>query len=310
MYTVSVASSAQTADGNPLAQELSYSFTTFDYSELVDDTTFTDGELFGIAYHPGTDSIYFDGANDAQDDFFIRRYDVASGVVGTVAPPDVSFQVMYGGVDVYGDTLYLNKTYDGEVAEYDIQSDGSLVANGTTYASPTLSAPADDLSNVADTAVLGDTRYFVTSQYAGTPFTDIIAYNSPGDSWSVFADATTHGFDSGTRRAITAVDGTSFDYVYLFDNESSTLFRFAVGGGSFSTDVGISVSDVDLDHDSDGNIYVGTSVGLYQFSPDLALLEVREWAPASRITIKEIGDTVRVFLAYAGAPARIWYTDF
>jgi hypothetical protein len=308
-YTVTVATTARTAAGEQLAQPVSFRFETLEYRLLYDDSTVINDSVFGIAYHAGTDTLFYDGMNDERR-VMIRRYDLAGDLAGTVVP-NASTQVTTGGVDLYGDTLFLNETYESEVTEYTVQSDGTLTANGQEHRTTSLSVPADTLREVQDTALLGDVRYFTTGRYTtGDNFFDIIAYDASVDSWSVFRSASTYGFDNDRTRELSAFAGPTMDYLYLAEDGQETIYRFSTAGGYLDADPGVGSSITDLAHDESGNLYVGTYNGVYKLSPDLKRLDARLGLPSARVAVKDTGDAHRVFFVPMGAPARIGYVDF
>ncbi len=306
-YTVRFATGIRNAAGDNISEEIIHSFTTFEYGQVYDDSAFMDGDTWGLVYHEASNSLFYDGENVGTP--VVRRLDLDT-LSPTTELTYTGGQVMYGGVDLYGDTLYVNRTYDSQVAVHPINPDGTLAAAAATYSATTLAAPADSLSEVIDTAVIGSSLYFTTGNFhGGSSFTDIIQYD--GTSWSVFRDASVQGFDFDEDAHIVAVDNASgADFIYLASPSADTLYRFSTAGDNLSIDFQVGWNS-DLAVDSDGNLFViGSDGGIYKFDAALNLISQREGLGAGRLAVRDLAVGERVYFLEYRDPAVIEYVDF
>jgi hypothetical protein len=310
-YTLRIPRTVRTAAGLELPEDLVYTFTTFLYGFEFDDSAVLSGETWGLAYHAPTNSLYYSG-DDVSYNIMVRRHVLGSGVGSTVLP-DASNQVMYGGLKIYGNDLYVSESYDSEVTAYPIQGDGSLSLGGaSTLSATTLGDPPYTLSEVLDTVRIGSDLYFSTANYhGGDAFQDIIKYDGTG--WEVAISASLHGFDNDEAKNITAINVGGIDYIILVEGYSGKIFKFLAADGSLVTSIetGNSFGDAELESDGAGNIYLGTGSGIFKYSSGLVLLDERPGLDAQRIAVKEEGGgTVTVYFVSYRQPAKISYVVF
>ena len=307
-YTMTVPSTVLTAAGLGLPADIVITFTTFTYGQEHDDSAVITGETWDIAYHSVSNTLLYLG--ETATDFVVRRYSLGTGLA-TTELTNASTQVLYGGMDLWDNTLYVNESYDSEVTEYPVNADGSLAASTATYGITTLAAPADTLSEVLNTAKIGANLYFTTGNWhGGASFQDIIKFD--GAVWSTVVTGSVHGFNNDEAKNIVALNVGGTDYIYLAEPVSDKLYKFRESDGALVTSITFTeISfDAELDFDLSNNIYLGTQNGIYQFSADLVLLDQRGGVDAGRIAVKDSGGNVSVYFIDYRNPTIIGYVNF
>ena len=324
-YTVTIPKKSKTEEGKTLSRDISLQFKTFKYQLLYDDSAIVNGETWGMDFHANTNSLYYLG--EANNEIVIRRFNLANEFLETKYNYGSSVQVMYGGMDIWGDSLYANESYDSNVRQFSIDSvTGNLsetalynqidINNDGTYA-----ANEPTLSEVRSTARIGETRYFTTGNWhGGDAFQDVLSYNGTSTQWATTINGKAWGFANDEDKVVDAINVDGKDYIILAEPVSDTLYRFSASGSFVDSkkitallnfDSSHTFYEFDLSHDRLGNIFLATGGGVYKISGgDLTLLDKREGVEAGRIAVKNHTTHTQVFYLSYRQPAKVSYVEF
>lgn len=304
-HIITVAPDFPDPDGMVNTMDQVVAFTTFDFTpNFFDDSDTISDELGGLAYDEGSESLFVVGLPGSGEDPLVRRIPIPGGVPGaasTAATPIYDGGGPYAyGIDAFAGQLYVSMSYSGDVRRYsnlaNLNLNPSEVVLGVTTG---LAEPNDTLRQVQSVAAVGSDLYFARGYFlATTPAVEILRRDA-GNVFSIYESGNNLWDDNdfyGLNVTAGDVDGTP----YIFAVAEAGIFKIRVAdgdvAGSISPDTGLSQADVHLD--SDGHLFVGTGSGIYVYdaaSDDLELLTERSGLDASRIAIREDGDTVHVY---------------
>jgi hypothetical protein len=309
-HTITVAADFPDPDGMVNTMDQTVAFTTFDFTaNFFDDTANITDEIGGIAYDEGSQALFIVGLPAGGGDAIVRRIPIPGGVAGaatTVATPLSMGGGPYAyGVDAIGGQLYVSMSYSGDVRRYSNLSAASLNATEVIFGPSTgLAAPDDTLLQVQSVAIAGGLTLFGRGLFgrgyflATDPGYELLARNA-GGTFSIYEDGSNLWDDAdwyGSNIVAGTVDGSEMLYVAA----STGIFKFRVADGSMlgSIEPEFDLYAADLHLDSNDHLFVGTGSGVHVFdaaSDSLDAITSREGLDASRIALREEGNTVHVY---------------
>lgn len=304
-HTITVAPDFPDPDGMVNTLDQVVAFTTFDFTpNFFDDSDAITDELGGLAYDEGSQSLFVVGLPGSGEDPIVRRIPMPGGVPGgatTVATPIPTGGGPYAyGIDAWGGELYVSMSYSGEVRRYSNLSDANLNPSEVVIGETTgLADPNDTLIQVQSVAMVGNALYFGRGYFIAIEQRYEILERIGAGAFTIWENGD-NLWDDGDFYGLNITGGTVGATPYLFVVAGAGIFKIRTSdgdvSGSISPDTGTSQADVQLD--SNGHLFVGTGSGIHVYdamSDDLELIDQREGLDASRIAIREDGDTVHVY---------------
>jgi hypothetical protein len=318
-HTITVAADFPDPDGLVNTMDQSVVFTTFDYTpDFFDDSDAIAAELGGLAYDPGSESLFVVGLDNQGGDPLVRRIPIPDGIPGAASTaatpvPDGGGPYAYG-IDAFGGNLYVSMSYSADVRRYSNLANLNLNPSELVIGPNTsLPEPNDTLLQVQSVGVVGNDLYLSRGYFLATdPAVEILRRDSNG-VFTIYEEGNNLWDDGGfygLNITVGNVEGTP----YLFAAASAGIFKIRVADGDVVGSVETEqAAYADLQVDSDGHLFVGTGGGIlvYDVTPDdPELIAERGGLDAGRIAIREDGDTVHVYYARYRDVARIGEVPF
>ena len=283
-------------DGVVNSTDQTVTFTTFDYNpDFFDDSVQIPEEFGGLVWSLDQNALFLTGQNGGG--CIVRRVPLnGQGVpqaASTAAVPTGS-QLCYG-IDIVGPSLYVSGSYSQVVYRYTLGG-GDLSGTQFLIENPTLAPPLDELDETQSVTGVDGSLFFAHGEFLGGVTDSSILRSAP--AWSEFTDGQNlwNQADSGVTIAATTIDGVPI----LFAFAESQLFRFRIADGVVEADlefpdIGFST---DIAIDSNNRVYLGANNGIYVVdgeADDFAPITERLGFDATRIALREVGDTVHVY---------------
>lgn len=307
-HTIIVSADLPDLDGNTNTLEQVVEFRTFEFTaNFFDDSAAISGELGGMVYDPDNEALFIAGTSETGGDCIVRRVDLPGGVAtgaNTVATPTALGGGPYCyGMQRYGDTLFVDMTYSGDVRVYTGLGSDDLNPTEVVIQDPTLPVPHDDLQEVVATAQAGPRRFFSYGNFVGGPGAfGILELNN--DTWSIFQQGT-NLWSPGDDVSIAAatIGGTAF----LFAVAGEHLYKFRLADASVVDEIEIEQTyDADVEVDEFGRVWVARNGRLHVYDgDDLSVLLERTGLDTGRIGVDAREDGATVYFGRYRDPAVI-----
>jgi hypothetical protein len=305
-HQIIVAAGFEDTDGIATAVDQVVDYKTFVYEPtFYDDSVALPEEVGGLAYNPGSDSLFVLGQNGAE--FYgprVRKIQLAGGnpepayTVLEVTPTDGGPPTY--GLDRYGVQLLLSMTYAGEVHSYGGLG-GLMLMPVSTWSTTTLAPPHDDVEEVWSSARGLDSRiYFAWGDFHGGVNGSGIIQQTMGGVWSMFNDGMAlWGGQSNDGVMITVgnIDGGE----YLFASADGKIYKFRTSDNMLMAEYDVEPDWArDMEIDGQGRLWYGTqNSGVFAFdvSDNDEIVEVarRGGVTCGRMAVREAPPFVHVY---------------
>lgn len=305
-HTIIVSADLPDLDGNTNTVDRVVEFRTFDFTaNWHDDSATLSGELGGMVFDPDNGALFLSGTTSQGGDCIVRRVDIEGGVASaaiTVATPVAQGGGPYCyGMQKYGDTLYVDMSYSGDVRAYTGLEQDDLDPTEVIIADPTLPAPHDTLDQVVSTAQVGPRRFFSFASFFGGPQAFAVLEFTDGN-WSIFQSGSNLWMPGDEVFIATAdIGGTP----YMFAHAGETLYKFRVSDATVVDEIPSSGgNNPDIEVDAFGRVWIGSNGHLAVYDgDDLSELAVRDGMDTGRIGVDASADEAVVYFARYRDPA-------
>lgn len=301
-HTITVEADFPDPDGMVNTMDQTVEFTTFAYdANFYDDSNAIAQELGGLAYDPGSESLFLVGVPaNFGDECVVRRIPLPDGVpdtATTVATPTMSY--LCYGMDAIEGTLYVAGSYSNNVFQYTGLGAASLDASETIIANPTLMPPLDNLDEVWSIARGGSSTFFSHGEFFGATEDTSILRLSDGGVWSEF-ESGENLWDTANGVVIAGANIDATDVLFVAAEGTIRKFRISDGSILSETDYEELGYDPDLHVDSAGRLWLGTDNGIVVLDGTTDAYEELASRPgleATRLALREEGSTVHAYYA-------------
>jgi hypothetical protein len=305
-HTILVEADFPDPDGMVNTMDQVVSFTTFEIQpDFFDDSDAIGSELGGLAYDPGSESLFVVG-EDANS-CLVRRIPIPGGVAGSAQTAVVpTGSVLCYGIDAIDGVLYVSGSYSDNVYRYTDLGDADLGPNGSVIANPTLMPPLSDLIETWSVARGGGSTFFSHGEFVGGIEDVSILRLTDAGMWSEFQSGENLWEDAD---GVVIVGGNYDGADHLVVAAQGQFFKFRISDGSLVSQVEAELGyAVDLQIDSSGRLWVGDNDGLRVLNvanDSFEVLAERSGFDATRFALREDGDTVHAYYARFRDPATI-----
>ncbi|HLT38521.1 MAG TPA: hypothetical protein VK034_19675 [Enhygromyxa sp.] len=279
-------------------------FKTFPYEPNFFDDSSALPDVGGIAYDPGSQSLFVSGVNS--NEFYgprVRRIPIPNG---SPMPAATVLEVMPGGggpwvygLDRYGNQLFVPMTYAGQVRTY-TNLGGAALTQVDLYDQTGLPEPNADVEEVWSVARSQDGRtFFSWGNFHGGVNGSGVMQVSQGGTWSMFNDGMNlwNNSDDGVMIVVGMVGNVEF----LFASADGKLYKFRTADGQLAATYEVPQSwSRDLEIDSQGRLWYATAyqgVYVYDVSADNQITELakRGGLPCPRMALREQPNVMHVY---------------
>lgn len=294
-------------DGVTNSEDQVVEFTTLDFTSNVFDDSGVLRELGGMAYDPGTESLFLYGSTNERT-CVVRRVAMRDSVLGsatTVATPLPleAGQDVCNGASVYDGAFYAALTYEGRVVRYrDLHLDDWSNAATVFGPSTSLEAPHDTLDLVWSIAAYEDRVLFSFGKFLNAQTAYAILETTAGRTYTIFNDGDNLW---STEDEVVIAIGTLREEPYLFAFDGDELYKFRLGDGTLVDTQEIGQRYAQQIHvDAYGHLYLGHSDGIAIYDAnDFESLGAWNGFQASRFAVIASEASAEVYVARDRAPA-------
>lgn len=310
-HTIILDKSLPDADGNTNAADTVISYTTHEFSLVVDDSSEDRYEAGGIAYDPGTSSLFycfstFEGALAVRRVRFDDR---------EPQPPTTFFEVdtlglggpTCRGLDVIDGRLYVMGSYARRVWVFD-DLDADVGTPSEVIVGTSLPSPDDSLGQVNSVAALdgGARLLFGIGYYFNAPRPTAIPQRLDG-AWSLFG---TGSFPTSEDFTVATREDVAPGIVYVA--AAGGLYKLSALDGSLLNMHPAIGGNASLRIDSAGRLYAYyAGLGVFDTAGDqgFELLFGMDFMPFGRLAIHERGNMTYLYILEYRETPRVFRTQ-